>query len=73
VYDIEGNFIEEYGVRLSGISLAVIGNKIYFDTGGQSNSIDGKKEDYNLLFLENGNILKGEIPVKKQTKHDDNL
>jgi hypothetical protein len=67
IYDIEGNFIEEYRTRLRGLSFAVTDNKIYFYTGVQSNFIGEKKWNYNLLILDSkGNVLRGEIPIKKE-------
>jgi hypothetical protein len=64
VYDFDGNFIEEYKIRLRGLCFAVYGDLMYIHTGGTEN-YDRK---YNLLVLNKNGVLKGEIPFKMEMK-----
>jgi len=66
VYGLDGNFIEEWNIPLIGSSFATCENLIYIYTGGRSNFINNENGKYNLLFLHNKNILKGELPFKKE-------
>ncbi|GHT51483.1 hypothetical protein FACS189440_20570 [Bacteroidia bacterium] len=66
VYDFSGQFINEYRIPLRGISFSSNDNKLYLYSGNRANLINGKNENYGLLFIKESTVLKGELPFKEE-------
>jgi hypothetical protein len=66
VYDLSGNFVEEYNVKLSGTSFASHKDWMYIYGNTTSNEIDGITDGNNYLYLLNKTRKKqkGELPFK---------
>jgi hypothetical protein len=65
IYDLDGNFVDEDRIPLIGNSFTVDKDRMYLYTGGRSNWINNKDEQYNLLIYNKDGEIKGEIPLKK--------
>jgi hypothetical protein len=61
-YDLSGNFVDEYHVRLTGQSFACNGDYLYIYAGNNPNEINGLKKNYYLLiYNKTDGSLKGEL------------
>jgi hypothetical protein len=66
IYDLDGNFVDEDIIPLLGNSFTVNNDWMYLYTGGRSNLINKKNEQYNLFIYNKEGEIKGEIPFKKE-------
>ena len=69
-YDLSGNFIKAYNVRLWGINIAAANDYLYIYTGNTLNWINNQKSyNYLLIYNKKDNSLTAELPFEDNLSH----
>lgn len=70
VYDLSGNFIKGYNVKLGGRSFAYNKDQMYVYAGNTSSETDGSGvNNYLLLFNANKNTVEGKLPFNTDKRY----
>ncbi|GAB6008815.1 6-bladed beta-propeller [Dysgonomonas reticulitermitis] len=70
VYDLLGNFVKKYNIKLGGNSFAYDENQMFIYAGTASNEKDNSGvNNYLFLFNENKNTVEGKLPFKPDKRY----